>query len=273
VTSRRTGARGEPDPKPAASAGAARKRLPAKRTPAEANGAPSNRRAPQTAASAVAAPAPRRGRQPVAIEPAIEATRDQILAHAARLFRHHGYAATTLRQIADAAGIKAGSIYYHFGSKDEILGEVLDAGMAAVTNAVRERIDALPASASHRDRIAAAIDGHLYGLLHHGDETVQDPLDGIGRGEHLREERLPIVCAAQHDVGERAADVDAEVQLRGLAAHWELPPDRSARGDGSAVHVAGSTRTPYSRSAASMDTYPCFTSLATASGSRSNGLP
>ncbi len=76
-----------------------------------------------------------------------------------------------MRQIADAAGIKAGSIYYHFGSKDEILGEVLDAGMAAVTNAVRERIDALPANASHRDRIAAAIDGHLYGLLHHGDFT------------------------------------------------------------------------------------------------------
>jgi len=171
VTSRRTGARGEPDPKPAASAGAARKRLPAKRTPAEANGAPSNRRAPQTAASAVAAPAPRRGRQPVAIEPAIEATRDQILAHAARLFRHHGYAATTLRQIADAAGIKAGSIYYHFGSKDEILGEVLDAGIDAVMSAVQGRIAALPADASYREKIAAAIDGHLFGLLHHGDFT------------------------------------------------------------------------------------------------------
>jgi len=110
-------------------------------------------------------------RRPAALESAIEATRDQILAHAARLFRHHGYAATTLREIADAAGIKAGSIYYHFGSKDEILREVLDAGIDAVMNAVRERIDALPAHAPHRDRIAAAIDGHLYGLLHHGDFT------------------------------------------------------------------------------------------------------
>jgi AcrR family transcriptional regulator len=77
-------------------------------------------------------------------EPAPEATRDQILTHAARLFRHHGYAATTLREIADAAGIKAGSIYYHFGSKDDILGEVLDAGIDAVMSAVRERIAALP---------------------------------------------------------------------------------------------------------------------------------
>ena len=110
-----------------------------------------------------------------AVEPeapaAPEATRDQILTHAARLFRHHGYAATTLRQIADAAGIQAGSIYYHFGSKDEILGVVLDAGIDAVMTAVTSRIAALPASASYRDKIAAAIDGHLYGLLHHGDFT------------------------------------------------------------------------------------------------------
>ena len=103
--------------------------------------------------------------------PPPEATRDQILTHAARLFRHHGYAATTLRQIADAAGIKAGSIYYHFGSKDEILGEVLDAGIDAVMTAVQERIAALPADASYRAKIAAAIDGHLFGLLHHGDFT------------------------------------------------------------------------------------------------------
>jgi AcrR family transcriptional regulator len=100
-----------------------------------------------------------------------EATRTQILAHAARLFRDKGYAATTLRQIAEAAGIKAGSIYYHFGSKDEILGVVLDAGIEAVMTAVQSRIAALPADASHRDKITAAIDGHLYGLLHHGDFT------------------------------------------------------------------------------------------------------
>jgi AcrR family transcriptional regulator len=109
-----------------------------------------------------AAPAP---------EPAPEATRDQILVHAARLFRHQGYSATTLRQIAEAAGIKAGSIYYHFDSKEEILGVVLDAGIDAVMNAVTTRIAALPAGASFRDKIAAAIDGHLYGLLHHGDFT------------------------------------------------------------------------------------------------------
>ncbi len=103
--------------------------------------------------------------------PASEATRDHILVEAARLFRHHGYAATTLRQIADAAGIKAGSIYYHFGSKDEILGVVLDRGIEVVSREVHERVAALPATATHRQRVVAAIEGHLYGLLQHGDFT------------------------------------------------------------------------------------------------------
>jgi len=108
---------------------------------------------------------------PAAAPAAPEDTRGQILGAAARLFRHHGYAATTLRQIAEAAGIKAGSIYYHFGSKQEILGEVLDRGIVAVMEQVRSRIAALPATAPARERIAAAIEGHLIGLLHHGDFT------------------------------------------------------------------------------------------------------
>ena len=98
-------------------------------------------------------------------------TRERILLEAARLLRHHGYAATTLREIADAAGVKAGSIYYHFESKEEILGEVLDKGITIVANAVRTRIEALPANASWRDRIAAGIEGHLWGMLHYGDFT------------------------------------------------------------------------------------------------------
>jgi AcrR family transcriptional regulator len=98
-------------------------------------------------------------------------TRDRVLLEAARLFRHRGYAATTLREIATATGIKAGSIYYHFASKEVILGEVLDKGMQVVFDAVRERVDSLPAEASWRERIRACIEGHLWGMLQYGDFT------------------------------------------------------------------------------------------------------
>jgi AcrR family transcriptional regulator len=99
------------------------------------------------------------------------ATRERVLLEAARLFRHHGYAATTLREVADAAGVKAGSIYYHFESKEQILGEVLDKGINIVADAVRTRVAALPKISPWRDRIAAGIEGHLWGMLHYGDFT------------------------------------------------------------------------------------------------------
>ena len=59
-----------------------------------------------------------------------ERTREGILSAAARLFRYEGYHATTMRDIAQEAGIEAGSIYYHFQSKDQILSDVLDLGNA-----------------------------------------------------------------------------------------------------------------------------------------------
>jgi AcrR family transcriptional regulator len=196
VTSRRGGAGAQPGPKRPAGAGVAAPRRPPAKRPAPATNGSAPRPGAEPAATRKPAQKARAGRRPASAPgPPHEATRDQILTHAARLFRHHGYAATTLRQIADAAGIKAGSIYYHFGSKDEILGVVLDAGIDAVTHAVRERIAALPANASHRDRIAAAIDGHLYGLLHHGDFTSAN-IRIYGQ--------IPPAAKAQHRVVRRA---------------------------------------------------------------------
>lgn len=56
--------------------------------------------------------------------------RGELLAMAAKLFAERGLRATTVRDIADAAGILSGSLYHHFDSKesmvDEILREFLD---------------------------------------------------------------------------------------------------------------------------------------------------
>ncbi|MET8474666.1 TetR/AcrR family transcriptional regulator [Streptomyces sp. NPDC006422] len=51
--------------------------------------------------------------------------RRELLATAAEVFAAHGYDATTVRRIADAAGMLAGSLYYHFDSKDSIVEEIL----------------------------------------------------------------------------------------------------------------------------------------------------
>lgn len=51
--------------------------------------------------------------------------RNQILAIAAKLFAAKGYSATTVRDIADEAGILSGSLYHHFASKEAIAQEIL----------------------------------------------------------------------------------------------------------------------------------------------------
>ncbi|MBD0424076.1 TetR/AcrR family transcriptional regulator, partial [Streptomyces sp. TRM S81-3] len=58
------------------------------------------------------------------VNPAPE-RRAELLATAAEVFATQGYKATTVRKIADAAGMLAGSLYYHFDSKESMLDEIL----------------------------------------------------------------------------------------------------------------------------------------------------
>jgi AcrR family transcriptional regulator len=92
-------------------------------------------------------------------------SRLMVLDHAARLFRERGYAETSLRNIAGACSIKTASLYYHFASKDEIVIEVLNTGVARVSAEARMRVDALGDDAAPAERLHAAICGHLHALL------------------------------------------------------------------------------------------------------------
>jgi len=51
--------------------------------------------------------------------------RDELLQLAATMFADRGMRATTVRDIADSAGILSGSLYHHFSSKEEMVDEVL----------------------------------------------------------------------------------------------------------------------------------------------------
>jgi AcrR family transcriptional regulator len=58
--------------------------------------------------------------------PDTRSRRDQLLAIAATLFAERGFKNTTVRDIADAAGILSGSLYHHFDSKESMVDELLD---------------------------------------------------------------------------------------------------------------------------------------------------
>jgi TetR/AcrR family transcriptional regulator, cholesterol catabolism regulator len=51
--------------------------------------------------------------------------REELLAIAAELFATKGFKNTTVRDIADAAGILSGSLYHHFDSKESMVDEIL----------------------------------------------------------------------------------------------------------------------------------------------------
>jgi AcrR family transcriptional regulator len=51
--------------------------------------------------------------------------RDELLELAAAMFAERGLRATTVRDIADSAGILSGSLYHHFKSKEQMVEEVL----------------------------------------------------------------------------------------------------------------------------------------------------
>ncbi len=162
------------------------------------------------------------------------ATRRKILDAAAKTFRKRGYAGTRLNDIADAAAIRAGSIYYHFASKEQLLEQVLDIGIRRVFDAVVREVEALPPGTSSRRIVRAAIEAHLTMLLRHGDYTSANIrlFDQVPDDVHDRQVLLRAayddfwrkLLTAAREAGEIRADADLTMVRMFLlgALNWSL---------------------------------------------------
>jgi AcrR family transcriptional regulator len=64
--------------------------------------------------------------EPAARSPKAEQTRATIAAAAMRLFRRDGYDRTTMRAIAQEAGVSVGNAYYYFASKEHLIQAFYD---------------------------------------------------------------------------------------------------------------------------------------------------
>ncbi len=132
-----------------------------------------------------------------------------VLDAAARLFAGRGYAATSMREIADACGMLPGSLYYHFEAKEDLLAAVYEAG-------VRELLEAAGAALEReRDpwaRLEAACVAHLETVLRASDyaQVLVRVLPSDVPGAAARLNRL------------RAG---YEQRFRELVAALPLPPD------------------------------------------------
>jgi TetR/AcrR family transcriptional regulator, cholesterol catabolism regulator len=92
----------------------------------------------------------------MAVRPATRAgvaRRERILEEAARLFGRRGYHATSMRDIGEATGLLAGSLYAHIASKEDLLYEiVVEAGSEFIARL--EEVETTDAGPEGRLRLA-----------------------------------------------------------------------------------------------------------------------
>lgn len=105
----------------------------------------------------------RRGRPRVINE------RSDVRAAAAALFAEQGYRATGVRDIADALGIGATSIYSHIKSKSELLHEILIDTLDAILAVQHEAVASSPDVV---ERLRRAAESQVRFLVEHPQEAV-----------------------------------------------------------------------------------------------------
>jgi AcrR family transcriptional regulator len=157
--------------------------------------------------------------RPPSVEPKRDATRRRLLERALKLFQQRGVEATTMRDIARAAGLSLGAAYYYFPSKDALVFSFYEDNQrdmeqvaAGATGTLRERLGVifhgkLESISPHRKMLAAIVQR----LVDPGD-----PLSAFSQQSRAVRERAIAVI--------REALVDVPADLVPLAAHalWLL---------------------------------------------------
>ncbi|MEZ5131594.1 MAG: TetR family transcriptional regulator KstR2 [Mycobacterium sp.] len=95
--------------------------------------------------------------------------RGELLSLAASMFAERGLRATTVRDIADAAGILSGSLYHHFASKEAMIDEVLRGFLDWLFERYQEIIDTEPNPLA---RLVGLFMASFDAIEHHHAEVV-----------------------------------------------------------------------------------------------------
>jgi AcrR family transcriptional regulator len=102
---------------------------------------------------------PRSARLAAGAEAVDAASVEVIKAAALRKFREHGYHGTSVREIANAAGISVAGLYHHFSSKLEILFALLTRVMVDLIDATESAL--AEAGGDPADQLRAVVTAHV----------------------------------------------------------------------------------------------------------------
>ncbi|MDP3813135.1 MAG: TetR/AcrR family transcriptional regulator [Hydrogenophaga sp.] len=171
--------------------------------------------------------------------------RRELVTGAARLFRAQGFAGTSTRDIATAVGMRSGSPFYHFESKEALLAAVMLEGMQGALQRQNAALASLPPGAGVRERLRVLVRNHFDVLLGPDSDFIPvmlyewRSLNAAQRSEVNRlkdqyEADWVPVLAALHAQGQLGSDpVLARLMIFGAlnwSAQWYAPPSgRSAK--------------------------------------------
>ena len=163
--------------------------------------------------------------------------RDELLAIAAELFATKGFKNTTVRDIAEAAGILSGSLYHHFDSKESMVDEILSSFQAELFGKYSEILDS---TADPRAKLEAVVRVSFEAIDHHRNEVAifQNEADYLGtfdrfaylaeRNQQSREVWLTLLNEGV-SAGALRNDIDVELVYRFIrdtvwvAVRWYRP--------------------------------------------------
>jgi AcrR family transcriptional regulator len=88
-------------------------------------------------------------------------TRLRILDAAARVLSSKGYSGMRLGDVAELAEVQAPAIYYYFASREELVDEVMYAGIAQMREHLTTALERVPDGTPPMERLMVAVEEHL----------------------------------------------------------------------------------------------------------------
>jgi AcrR family transcriptional regulator len=169
------------------------------------------------------------------------ATRERLFTAAIELIADHGFAATSVDQIAERAGVAKGTVYYNFGSKAALFSALLDYGIDRLATRLRETA----AGREPLDALEAVVGAELAFIGEHESFArlllAEAWRSGDGDWHHaallIRERAIGAVADVLREAvkaGTLRADLDIEMAASAVfgmvltvALHWRtLEPER-----------------------------------------------
>lgn len=147
------------------------------------------------------------------------ATREQLLDAAVRVFRNRGVGHTSLAEVADAAGVTRGAIYWHFRSKAELFKAMVERVEMPMDAALETLADA-----SQTDPLGRARDLAVRALLHlASSEKTRAVFDVVFLRCEYTEDLLPV--QEQHLREREQCIGQCATAFRLAVEKGQLPPD------------------------------------------------